>query len=165
MSYTAEELQQLSIEQLDDIFCESDRVEMPYGCFAGRTICRLHNRGAKLPVPRVLEFVGFELMPYGIDFRSNSWYFVSSALQAGRFAPRVSRSRWRPTEVVALHYNVSRLPRPMRNFLYDEVKPLTDTLLLGLGGINRELGMGDHFYFTLELLRGTGRPDDTAQSA
>lgn len=165
MSYTADELQRLSIDELDEVFCETESVELPYGCFTGRTICRLRNRGAKLPLPRFLEYVGFELAPYGIDFRSNRWFFVSSALQAGRFAPRVSRSRWRPTEVVALHYNVSRLPRPMRNFLYDEVKPLSDTLLLGLGGINRELGMGDHFYFTLELLKGTGRPGDTAHSA
>jgi len=157
MTYTAEELQQLPIEELDQIFCQTSHVDMPYGCFKGEHIVRLKNPGSKLPLSRVLEFLGFEVAPFGIDFRSNRWFFFSNLLQAGRFEPTVERSRWRPTDVVALHYNVSRLPRPMRNFLYDEVKPLSDTLLLGLGGINRELGMGDHFYFTLELQEGTGR--------
>jgi hypothetical protein len=34
--------------------------------------------------------------------------------------------------------------------LYDEVKPLSADLLLGLGGVNAETGEGDHFFFTLE---------------
>ncbi len=165
MGYTAEELHQLSIGELEQIFCETCPVELPYGCFKGRHITRLNNPGAKLPLSRVLEFLGFEVAPFGVDFRSNRWFFFSSLIQAGRFAPQVSRSRWRPTDVVSMHYNVSRLPGPMRNFLYDEVKPLSDTLLLGLGGINRELNMGDHFFFTLELMEGTGRPGVASQSA
>lgn len=64
--------------------------------------------------------------------------------------PRVGPSRWRDTEAVTLHYERSRLPAPIRGVLYDEVKPLTDTICLGLGGINAERGDGDQFFFALE---------------
>ena len=33
--------------------------------------------------------------------------------------------------------------------LYDELKPLPDGSVLGLGGINGERGSGDHFFFLL----------------
>jgi len=41
----------------------------------------------------------------------------------------------------------------------------TTVLVAEAGGINRELGMGDHFFFTLELMEGTGRPGVASKSA
>jgi hypothetical protein len=52
--------------------------------------------------------------------------------------------------VLQLHYDVSRLP--IRRVLYDEIKPLADGTILGLGGIDAGRGEGDHFFF--ELRRG-----------
>ena len=156
MDYTPEQLAELSNEELEVVFREDRHVSVPEGLYRGCVIRRLDNRGARLWLPRVLEFVGFEIAPFGIDFRHNRWYFASQRLQAGRFTPRVQPSRWRDTQVVALHYGVSRLPGFMRNYLYDEVKPLGNGVLLGLGGINRDLGIGDHFFFSLELVAGTG---------
>ncbi len=113
---------------------------------------RLTNPGTKMPAPRLLEYIGFEIAPFGIDFRSNCWYFFSPRMQAGRFTPTIRESRWRSTNVVTLEYGVSKLPRRMRNFLYDEIKPISETLCLGLGGINAEKDAGDHFYFVLERI-------------
>ncbi len=152
MGYTPAELQRLSNAELNAIFIEDRTIAVPDGLFKGRFIRRLDTPGARLPLSRVLEFIGFELMPFGIDFRHRRWYFMASCLQAGRFEPSIQQSRWRDTEVVSLDYSVSHLPRFARNFLYDEVMPLSEDVLLGLGGINREVGMGDHFFFSLERI-------------
>ncbi|PKN31442.1 MAG: hypothetical protein CVU63_23915, partial [Deltaproteobacteria bacterium HGW-Deltaproteobacteria-20] len=59
-------------------------------------------------------------------------------------------SRWRDTQTIRLHYHPSRLPGAVRTFLYDEVKPLTESLCLGIGGINAPRGRGEQFLFSLE---------------
>lgn len=60
-----------------------------------------------------------------------------------------SPSRWRDTQTLQLHYDLTRLP--FRGQLYDEVKPLSETLCLGLGGLNRQPEKeGDLFFFLLE---------------
>jgi hypothetical protein len=41
------------------------------------------------------------------------------------------------------------LPKPIRDQLYDEVKPLAPDLCLGIGGTNHESDEGDHFWFAL----------------
>ena len=38
---------------------------------------------------------------------------------------------------------------PVRGMLYDELKPLADGRVLGLGGINAGAGEGEHFFFEL----------------
>ena len=45
---------------------------------------------------------------------------------------------------------IDRLPRFVRDMLYDEVKPLSERLILGIGGINRGRGEGEHLFFALE---------------
>ena len=66
------------------------------------------------------------------------------------FEARVERSRWRETDSVVLRYEGSRLPGALRRLLYDEVKPLGEGLVLGIGGGNDGPGRGDHFFFALE---------------
>lgn len=91
-------------------------------------------------------------MPFGIDFDARRWWFLHPRLAVGRFELCQERSRWRDTDALTLRYHPSRLPGPLRDVLYDEVKPLGDDLLLGLGGLNWEVGRGDHFYFALTRL-------------
>jgi len=68
----------------------------------------------------------------------------------GHFQTQVGESRWRDTDAVSLRYQRSRLPRFVRDVLYDELKPLSADLVLGIGGINQDRGAGDHFFFALE---------------
>jgi hypothetical protein len=70
----------------------------------------------------------------------------------GRFEPRVQRSRWRDAQTVGLHYEVSRLPSFVRGALYDEVRPLSPRWWIGIGGINADVGEGDHFFFGLQRI-------------
>jgi hypothetical protein len=93
--------------------------------------------------------LGFVRLPFGIDFDRRRWFFVDPRLLVGRFATECGPSRWRDTDSVRLTYHGSRLPRIIRSSLYDEVKPLSDELCLGMGGINADRGTGDHFFFAL----------------
>jgi hypothetical protein len=145
----------MTVAELDDVYVRSPLRPLPTGRFDGKTICRFDNPGAVHPVFRPLEWLGFEALRWGIDFDVPRWFWWGatpisrSTLEAGRFDPRPGRSRWRETEAVGLFYEPSRLPRFVRDTLYDEVKPLTDDLALGIGGVSRDKGQGDHFYFLL----------------
>lgn len=145
------QLQHSSLEELESVFASDGLVRVPDGCYRGIFLARLRTRGARTPIGRFIS-AGFATTPFGIDFRSNAWFLVHPRMQAGRFEPRVGRSRWRETDAVTLHYGVSRLPAQIRGALYDEVKPLSDAICLGLGGINAERGDGDQFFFALERL-------------
>lgn len=139
----------MSIGELDRVFCDAPLLPLPHGRFDGIHLVRLRNRGADLQPIRFLDAVVFQRLPWGIDFDANVWFSFSPVLTAGRFEARAERSRWRDTRAFGMHYGVSRLPELVKRALYDEVKPLGGALCLGIGGINREAGMGDHFYFAL----------------
>jgi hypothetical protein len=149
---TLSDLKRSSVAELEEIFASDDPFAIPDGRYRGIHLVRLDNRGAREPRTRWAQYVGFELTPFGIDFDDRRWYFFHPRLRAGKFQARIGPSRWRPTEAVTLHYDPSRLPTPLRNILYDEVKPLTDRLCLGLGGLNAGRGEGDHFFFALERI-------------
>lgn len=144
------DLQGLSLDELESIYVEPRPVAVPTGRYRGTYLARLDTPGARRRRNRLMAFVGFELLPFGVDFTRQLWFFARSWLRVGRFEPRVERSRWRETDTVALHYDVSRLPRRIRTVLYDEVKPLSPTLCLGIGGLNAGPGAGDLFFFALE---------------
>ena len=139
-----------NLGELESLFIAEPHAAVPTGCYRGTYLARLQTPGARARWNRFVEYVGFEAMPFGVDFRSCSWFFFFQQLQLGHFRPEVCPSRWRTTEVVALHYGTSKLPAPIRGVLYDEVKPLTPTVCLGLGGMNAERGQGDHFFFALK---------------
>jgi hypothetical protein len=143
-----------SLEELEAIYAGEGLREVPRGVFAGEVLARLDNRGARSLVNRAIQVPQFEWTPFGIDFDDRRWYFVRPSLRIGRFDARPARSRWRDTDTIALEYDASRLPRAIKALLYDEVKPLGEDLLLGLGGIARERGEGDHFFFALRRVRG-----------
>jgi len=141
------------------LYAEARDVFAPTGRWRGVTLGRIDHAGARAWRPRFAQWVGFELLGWGIDFGVNRWTFgppgsADPPVRIGRFEPRVEPSRWRATETVGLHYEVSRLPGPIKRVLYDEVKPLDADTCLGIGGENDGPGIGDHFWFALYRIGG-----------
>jgi hypothetical protein len=142
-------LRRASLGELEALYAEHRSVDVPRGCFRGTVLRRLDNRGARNPLLFGLEWIGFEAIAFGIDFDERVWLFTDKRIPMGRFEPRPGSSRWRETETVQLHYDPSRLPGIIKAGLYDEVKPLSGDLCLGLGGVRARKGLGDHFFFAL----------------
>lgn len=149
---TIHELRQMDVHGIEEQFASEHPIALPSGRFRGSFLTKLETAGARKPLNRLISYVGFEATPFGVDFDTLCWYFWHPRLQVGSFRPLVGPSRWRDTQVIALHYDVSRLPPPIRGLLYDEVKPLDDSLCLGIGGLNAERDEGDLFFFALERM-------------
>lgn len=130
-----------------------DLTHPPRGAWRGTVIGRIDNAGARRPLHRVGQHLLFERMPWGIDFDRARWFFHHRRFAAGHFRIEAQRSRWRDTESFALHYEISRLPRPIRAVLYDEIKPWEPDRMIGIGGVNAERDEGDHFWFVLDRVR------------
>ncbi|MCA9519484.1 MAG: hypothetical protein KC609_00860 [Myxococcales bacterium] len=146
------DLQNRSLDELEQLYRGERRAAAPRGCFRGIFLRHLENRGTRILANQLIVRLGFEYTPFGVDFDDNRWFFFDRRLLIGHFRPVEQRSRWREADVVALHYEISRLPTLVRDMLYDEVKPLGPDLCLGLGGVNAECGLGDLFFFALERL-------------
>jgi hypothetical protein len=124
---------------------------VPAGLFRGEVLAWLPRPADQRLLTRPLLWAMFGLSPFGVDFDRRRWYFLSPrAPRLGHFVPVIGPSRWRDATTIQLHYQVSRLPRPIRATLYDEVKPLRDGLCLGLGGLDAGRGPGEQFFFALE---------------
>jgi len=134
---------------LERLYAHDDALEMPTGLFRGAYLDRIGGLRDRTPGVRLAEIVGFRWTPFWVDFSRQRWAFFHPRLGAGRFEARIGDSRWRETRTVILDYAVSRLPGPVRRMLYDEVKPLSDELCLGMGGVNRGPGEGELFFFAL----------------
>jgi hypothetical protein len=137
------------LSELEALYRECPAGPVPSGTFRGAVLCALDTPGARRPFYRAVDWAMFEVPAWGIDFDARRWWFVRPGFRIGHFEVVRGRSRWRPAETLQLRYDVSRLPRPIRRSLYDEIKPLNENLCLGLGGINAEAGEGDHFFFAL----------------
>ncbi len=146
------ELQRCGLAELEALYVEQRPIRLPAGCYRGVHLAWLDTPGSRHPVIRPLQYLGFRLAPFGIDFSGGRWFFFHRSLAIGRFIAQPGPSRWRATDTVCLYYDVSRLPRSLRTLLYDEVKPLSTSLCLGIGGINAPRGRGDHFFFALAAL-------------
>jgi hypothetical protein len=140
----------VNLDELERTYAESPLGPAPSGVYRGRFLRYVDSPGAKKLWVRAMDGLMFRLPTFGVDFERRAWWFFTPGVTAGRFAFEKRRSRWRDTECYALTYDESRLPGPVKGMLYDEVKPLSADLLLGLGGVNAETGEGDHFFFTLE---------------
>lgn len=143
---TLNELKHASLLELETLYRESPLAEPPSGRYQGVFLQRLDGAGKRKPLFYVSW--AFEYLSFGIDFDSRQWFFYHRQLQAGRFTLQQGPSRWRDTETFQMHYQTSALPGLIKHKLYDEIKPLSNNLALGLGGVNRDRG-GDHFYFAL----------------
>lgn len=150
-----DQLKQLSYQQLEQLYTSAaGPQQVPRGLFRGHHLAWNQATAGRGRLFKPIIFLGFKLLPYGIDFRQRRWFFLNSGLTVGRFAARVGPSRWRDTEAVCLEYHGSRVPGLIRRQLYDEVKPLSDNLCLGFGGLNAPTGEGDIFFFGLERMEG-----------
>lgn len=145
MTISAKELRGSSLEALEQIYRDVPVGPAPSTLFRGQVLKPIDTAFARSRTGWAVT-LPFERLPFGIDFARGAWFFGHPQLQAGHFRISPGRSRWRATQTLQLHYDVSRLP--FRGVLYDEVKPLSDTLALGLGGLNRDAG--DLFFFVLE---------------
>lgn len=146
---TLEILRQASLADLERLYATPGPAEVPAGRFRGAVLGAVDSAGARRPENRLMVWLGFSLPRFGVDFDYRAWWFHHPRLRVGAFAPHTGPSRWRDTDTVQLHYHPSRLPWPVKPLLYDEVKPLGPDLCLGLGGINRDRGEGELFYFSL----------------
>jgi len=145
---TLADLRASSLDRLEELFRAAPIGPPPHRRLHGEVLCRVDSRLARSREGAAV-LLPFQRLPFGVDFASRTWFFVDPRLRTGHFRLEQQRSRWRDTEVLALHYDVSRLPRRIRDRLYDEIKPLADDLWLGLGGLNAPVGDGDLFFFAL----------------
>ena len=143
------DLMRCRLADLESIYVEERPVAIPSGRYHGTYLRQLDHPGARRLWVRAIGLFGFQLPPFRVDFDRCCWMFFHPWLAAGRFRAVVQPSRWRDTEIVALHYEVSLLPGLIKDALYDEVKPLGPDLFLGLGGLQGGPGEGDHFFFAL----------------
>ncbi len=146
---TLEALRTASLAELEALFALGDATAVPRGSFRGTFLRYLETRGARRLRWRAFYELIFRPFRFGVDFDTRRWSFGVPSLQIAHFEPRLQPSRWRDTQAVALHYQRSRLPGIVRGLLYDEVKPLSEDLVLGIGGVNAERDDGDHFFFAL----------------
>ncbi|HSQ65595.1 MAG TPA: hypothetical protein VLM85_20385 [Polyangiaceae bacterium] len=149
MTTTIHTLRASSVEALERLYRDAPVAPAPRGRFRGEVLHRVSTRFAR-SAPITAMLVPWERLPFGIDFATRTWFFVDPRVRLGRFRLEPGRSRWRDADTLRMRYDVSRLP--IRGLLYDEVKPLDETLCLGLGGINFERGRGDLFFFALEAV-------------
>ena len=136
---------------LEDLFASEPvgALSIPHGRFTGTHLSWLPGRRPRVDWLHPIIWMGFDLLRFGIDFDDARWFFVAPRMRVGHFRASVGPSRWRDTSTVRLDYDVSRLPGPVRGLLYDEVKPLSDDLCLGIGGTNADRGEGERFFFAL----------------
>ena len=149
-SRTAADLRRLDLITLEALFTTAGPPLEPEGLFRGTYLCPVDSAGARSLRSRLLILPAFRFLAFGVDFSSSCWFMGAEVIREGLFRAERGPSRWREAEVLQLHYEGSRLPHPVRRQLYDEVKPLSETLCLGLGGVNADRGEGDLFYFALE---------------
>lgn len=147
MAPTAQELRTSPLEVLERVYRDAPSRSAPLRRFRGEALVRTGARFAGSAAATAI-LLPFERLGFWVDFATRTWAFVHPRARMGRFRVDPGRSRWRDTETLRLRYDVSRLP--FRRILYDEVKPLSDDVCLGLGGINFARGTGDLFYFVLE---------------
>ncbi|OGQ84871.1 MAG: hypothetical protein A2289_04595 [Deltaproteobacteria bacterium RIFOXYA12_FULL_58_15] len=145
----AQVLRRATVEELEALYVGAGPVRIPRGYFIGSHLEQL-EKSWRRPIIRFAEKVGFQWLPFGVDFDSRRWFFVKKSVQIGAFDACLQSSVWRNTQVVALHYQRSHLPKPIRRLLYDEVVPLGPDLCLGLGGVRVGGKPCEQFFFILE---------------
>lgn len=149
---TVDELRTLSKAELEALWATPLTRRELSGVYRGHVLGWIEHATARRPIYRWSQRLAFDVTPFGLDFDRRLWFFFTPRLATARFVAREHTSRWRDTDAFGLHYQDSRLPHGVRRQLYDEVKPLSERWVLGLGGINEGRGVGDHFYFVLERL-------------
>ncbi len=152
MTITMDYLKTCDLAQLEELYARDVDITIPTSdSYKGVYLKRLSNPGADNIFNHVSQWAAFDAMSFGLNFYTGygDWFFYHSSVAMGRFTPRIEDSRWRETKTITLNYQVSKLPKPVRNVLYDEIKPLSENIFLGIGGLNRDRDVGDHFFFAI----------------
>ena len=146
-------LKKCDLGLLEALYKQPGEITIPKsGSYKGTYLKRLDNPGANKKINIIALWAMFDLTPFGLNFypKYGDWYFFHPSFAMGKFTPTIGPSRWREAETIRLNYQVSGLPKPIRSILYDEIKPLEENLLLGIGGFNAEKDTGDQFFFAIE---------------
>jgi hypothetical protein len=146
------ELRQKTRDELEAIYLEPRPVFVPEGVYRGHHLFWLDTEGARDPILRPLEAAFFEHLTFHVDFVKKRWFWFDRRLGLGHFSASIGPSRWRDTDTIRLLYDDRRLPNWINYGLYDEVRPISDEVCLGLGGVNGKRGRGDHFFFELDRI-------------
>ncbi len=144
-----------SLDRLEELYLQKGEVSVPRsGSYKATHLKRLENAGANNIFNLTAQWLMFDLTPFGLNFYPDfgDWFFFHPALALGKFTSSPGKSRWRETETIRLNYRISRLPTGISSILYDEIKTLSENILLGIGGVNAEKGQGDHFFFAIERI-------------
>ena len=142
------DLSTLSVSDLEALYHEP-LGPVPAGDHTGEFLSFLDSRGGRDRRYRAMSTAMFRWPRWGVDFERRLWWFGGRRLALGRFRAERGRSRWRDAEVLQLHYDESRLPGGVRGQLYDEIKPLADGRILGIGGIVERGAPLDLFFLAL----------------
>lgn len=142
-------LQSAHRDNLEQIYRATAPVPWERAVWRGHFLCMVDSAGARNLALKWMSEIGFGKTPFWIDNERRLWCFGTPEIGVGRYSASAGASRWRDTQAVRLEYHVSKLPGLIRRELYDEVKPLSPDLCLGIGGINAERGRGDLFFFAL----------------
>ena len=142
-------LKAASLAQLEDIYRTATPAEWEPALWRGHFLHMIDSDIARNTAMRWISEVGFGHAPFWIDYERRLWCFGTPDIGMGRFSASLGPSRWRNTTTMRLEYRESRLPGLIRRELYDEVKPLSSGLCLGISGLNAERGRGDIFFFAL----------------
>ena len=136
-----------SLGELERIYATAPLAPLPGGVWRGRW---LHDLRMSAPAKLVAHAL-FRWPTFGLDLDAYTWWFGRPDRVASRYEPVVGRSRWRDAEVVRLDYRRT-MPWPMRAVIYDELKPLSDDCVLGIGGMNGTGSHGAWVYFVLQRI-------------
>jgi hypothetical protein len=145
----ADPLASLSLPELEALY-RGPLGPAPVGEHIGELLTFVESRGGRDRRYRALSTAMFRWPRWGVDFDRRLWWFGGRRLALGRFRVVLGRSRWRDAEVLQLHYDDSRLPGGVRARLYDEIKPLADGRILGIGGIVERGDPLDIFFLALQ---------------
>ncbi len=140
----------MSAAELDALYSERRPAAWPAGCARGRLLAWVPGPATRHPLWRPLLAAMFQLSPFGLDYDRRCWFFGLRPLCSAHFDISLGASRWRPGPCYRLHYDSSSLPQAVRNRLYDEIKPLTPDLGLGLAGLHFKGRPVPVFYFALQ---------------
>ena len=149
MTLRLADLETAALPELEALFARNQVAPAQPAPFRGKLLRWLGTPGARHPLYRPAEALMFQRLPFGVDFARRRWFWQSPRLGVGHFSASLGPSRWRDTTALRLHYDDRLQPWALRARLYDEVKPLSDELCLGIGGMDGARGHGDHFFFAL----------------
>lgn len=141
MEATVQRFAAMPLEALEHIWRTRACAPLPGGVWQGHYLRELPMSLPK----RLLSRAMFKRRMFGLDLNYNRWWFRDNSRLLAHFEPHVGRSRWRDTEVVQVRYERTG-PALLKGMLYDELKPLDDRTILGLGGSKRG---GAWFYFVM----------------